>query len=67
MGQGFALFGSFSRLVQLGVVVAGWIVQLMLAPLWLRHFLFGPLEWLWRLLTYWRRMPMAIRSSITQQ
>ncbi|MGH9385570.1 MAG: DUF418 domain-containing protein [Vicinamibacterales bacterium] len=36
-----------------------WIVQLIVAPIWLRYFQFGPLEWLWRSLTYWRRMPMA--------
>jgi uncharacterized protein len=39
------------------IVGAIWIVQLAISPLWLRHFLFGPLEWLWRSLTYWRLQP----------
>ena len=30
------------------VVLAIWIVQLIVSPLWLRFFLFGPLEWVWR-------------------
>ena len=28
------------------------------SPWWLRRFRFGPLEWCWRSLTYWRRQPM---------
>ena len=40
------------------VVLAIWIVQLIVSPLWLRFFLFGPLEWLWRSLTYWKLQPL---------
>jgi uncharacterized protein len=61
-GQGFGLFGSVSRVGQLAIVLAIWIVQLIVAPLWLRYFQFGPLEWLWRSLTYWRRMPLVARA-----
>jgi uncharacterized protein len=39
------------------VVLAVWIVQLIISPLWLRFFLFGPLEWVWRSLTYWKKQP----------
>ena len=39
------------------VVVAIWIVQLILSPLWLGYFLYGPLEWVWRSLTYGRLQP----------
>ena len=39
------------------VVLAIWVVQLIVSPLWLRYFLYGPLEWVWRSLTYWRRQP----------
>jgi uncharacterized protein len=40
------------------VVLAIWILQLIVSPLWLRVFLFGPLEWLWRSLTYWKLQPI---------
>jgi uncharacterized protein len=40
------------------VVFAIWVVQLIVSPLWLRFFLFGPLEWMWRSLTYWKVQPM---------
>jgi uncharacterized protein len=34
-----------------------WIFQLILSPWWLERFQFGPLEWLWRSLTYWKAQP----------
>ena len=40
------------------VVGAVWIVQLIWSPLWLSVFSMGPLEWLWRCLTYGRWVPL---------
>lgn len=40
------------------VVLAIWAFQLIISPIWLKYFLFGPLEWLWRSLTYWKVQPM---------
>ncbi|HOB54536.1 MAG TPA: DUF418 domain-containing protein [Acidobacteriota bacterium] len=59
-GYGFGLFGSVSRFPLMGFVVAIWAVQLWYSPLWLRHFRFGPAEWLWRWLTYGRRPPLRL-------
>lgn len=60
-GSGFGLYGRLER-YQLYYVVAGcWIVSLAASPIWLRHYWFGPLEWCWRSLTYWKRQPMRIR------
>ena len=56
-GHGFGLFGSVDRLGQIGVVAAVWVVQLVASPLWLRRFRFGPVEWVWRWLTYGVRPP----------
>jgi uncharacterized protein len=58
LGWGFGLAGRFDYAGQLGFVVAIWIVQLVLSPIWLKRFRFGPAEWLWRSLTYWRVQPM---------
>jgi uncharacterized protein len=41
-------------------VVAIWLLQLWLSPWWLSRFRYGPLEWVWRSLSYWRRQPMII-------
>jgi uncharacterized protein len=51
-GHGFGLFGSVERSGQILIVLAVWGLQLFVSPLWLRYFGFGPLEWLWRSLTY---------------
>ncbi len=45
------------------VVLAIWALQLIVSPLWLRYFLFGPLEWVWRSLTYWRLQPLLRPAS----
>jgi uncharacterized protein len=39
-----------------------WAINLVVSPLWLRAFAFGPVEWLWRSLTYWKLQPMRLRS-----
>ncbi len=59
-GHGFGLYGSVSRVGQIGVVLGVWVFQLLASPLWLRRFRFGPAEWLWRSLTYLRVQPMRI-------
>ncbi|MDJ0639810.1 MAG: DUF418 domain-containing protein [Paracoccaceae bacterium] len=57
-GFGLGLFGYVERWGQILIVFGVWAVQLIVSPLWLSHFRFGPLEWLWRSLTYLQRQPM---------
>ena len=40
------------------VVVATWVVMLLWSKPWLVRFRYGPLEWLWRCLTYGKLFPM---------
>jgi uncharacterized protein len=54
-GAGFGLVGELSRAQLYLVVVAIWLLQLWLSPLWLARQRFGPLEYLWRWLTYGAR------------
>ncbi len=61
-GFGFGLFGRMEMYELYYVVFAIWIFQLIVSPLWLRRFRFGPGEWLWRSLTYWQRQPMRRRK-----
>ncbi len=62
-GHGFGLFGSVERYQQLFVVLAVWLIQLWLSPVWLQRFAYGPLEWAWRALTYWYIPKMRLRES----
>ncbi|MFG0307469.1 MAG: DUF418 domain-containing protein [Phycisphaerales bacterium JB040] len=43
------------------VMVGVWGVNIVVSVLWLRWFRFGPMEWLWRSLTYWKPQPMLRR------
>ena len=55
---GFGLFGRVSRAWQIPLAVAVWAVNLALSTWWLARFRFGPLEWLWRSITYLAPQPM---------
>lgn len=66
-GHGFGLFGKVERIGQILIVFAVWVVLLVISPIWLRHFRFGPVEWLWRSLTYMKVQPMrraAVQAGI---
>jgi uncharacterized protein len=56
-GVGFGMFGKLQRYEIYYVVGAVWLLQIILSHIWLRFFRFGPLEWAWRSLTYWKRQP----------
>ena len=54
-GFGFALFGRLQRYEVYIVVLCIWLFQIILCNIWMRFFLYGPFEWAWRSLTYWKR------------
>ena len=62
-GWGLGLFGYLGRFALMGVVLAVWIFQLLISGPWLARYRFGPAEWLWRSLTYWKRQPMRVGRS----
>jgi uncharacterized protein len=53
-GWGLGLFGKLGRLELLVVMLAGWGLMLLWSKPWLDRYRYGPLEWLWRSLTYGR-------------
>lgn len=55
---GLGLFGTMERVDQAQLVIMVWIAQLIISPLWLSVFRFGPFEWLWRSLSYGRFQPI---------
>ena len=55
---GLGLYGQVGPAAGLFLVVGVYGVQIQLSGWWLRRFRFGPLEWLWRSLTYGRAQPM---------
>lgn len=59
-GYGFGYFGKLSYYELYFVVAAIWLFQFIFSAIWLHYFRFGPFEWLWRSLTYWKRQPMQV-------
>jgi uncharacterized protein len=57
------LYGQLEYYQLYGVVAAVWIVNLLWSAPWLRRFQFGPAEWMWRSLTYWKRQPVFVRRG----
>ena len=58
-GWGLGYFGQLDRIQYVPIVLGVWALQLILSPLWLFRFRYGPMEWLWRSLTYWRIQPIS--------
>ncbi len=61
-GRGFGLWGEVDRPTLWVIVLGVWALQLIWSPLWLSRFQMGPLEWIWRRLSY--RSPVALGRPV---
>ena len=61
MGFGFGLFAQLGRVEIYYVVFGVWVFQILFSIYWLKHYRFGPAEWLWRSLTYKKKQPLKIQ------
>jgi uncharacterized protein len=57
-GYGLGYYNRLSLYQLYFVVGAVWVFQIIFSVIWLRYYRFGPFEWLWRSLTYWKMQPM---------
>ncbi|WP_188455263.1 DUF418 domain-containing protein [Virgibacillus oceani] len=62
-GVGFGWYGQITPFMSIGIVVLIFIVQIFLSKWWLSQFRFGPLEWIWRSLTYLNIQPIRRRGA----
>ena len=51
-GFGFNLTGKFGFTYVMMIGLGVYMVQIIFSKTWLRYFKYGPMEWLWRKLTY---------------
>lgn len=63
-GLGLGLGTTFGLVTIEATALVVFFVQTVLCRLWLRYFRFGPLEWLWRMLTYGHYFPMMKRYVV---
>ncbi|MDE6437545.1 MAG: DUF418 domain-containing protein, partial [Muribaculaceae bacterium] len=54
LGLGASMGLTQTELVAVGVFA----LEMLLSRAWLSHFRFGPLEWVWRMLTYGKILPL---------
>lgn len=63
-GIGFGYFGKLQMHQIYYVVAVIWAIEIVWSHIWLRYFRFGPMEWVWRSLTYWKWQPLKKEASI---
>jgi uncharacterized protein len=55
---GLALLGNFGASVWAAISLMVFILQIIFSKWWLGRFQYGPVEWLWRSLTYFKVWPL---------
>ncbi|MFC7060827.1 DUF418 domain-containing protein [Halobacillus seohaensis] len=55
---GLGWYGQVSPLESVGIVLVVFSLQIIASKSWLKTFRYGPLEWLWRTLTYGKKQPL---------
>jgi len=58
-GIGFGMLGKLGAAAAVGAAIAFFILQILLARAWMSRFSVGPVEWLWRSLTYFKLQPLT--------
>ena len=58
-GIGFGFAGKFGFTVIMGIAILIFILQIIISKLWLQHYKFGPIEWVWRQLTYGKKITIS--------
>jgi uncharacterized protein len=62
-GYGFGQFGRFGATKATLTAFAIFLFQVLSSALWLKYFAYGPMEWIWRQLTYRRRLSLRLNTG----
>lgn len=62
-GAGFGLGQKIGLTYLFPIAVAVFGFQIIYSNIWLRHFNYGPVEWIWRQLTYGKKIPLRKRKD----
>jgi len=57
-GRGLGWYGEVGWPDMWGIIIVIWVLQLLWSSMWLAFFRLGPIEWIWRSLTYGRLLPL---------
>lgn len=56
-GYGWNLLDAIGNSTSFGIGIAIFIIQIYFSKWWMKHYYYGPFEWLWRSLTYFKIQP----------
>jgi len=59
-GWGLGLALRLNGFHVVAICLALYPLQVLMSSLWLSKFKYGPLEWIWRCITYWKILPIRI-------
>lgn len=62
-GYGLGRYGTVGAAAGLGLAVVIYLLQIPWSMWWLGRFRFGPMEWLWRWITYGKRPAMKLAAE----
>jgi uncharacterized protein len=61
---GFRLFTKTSPGVNALLAIGIFLIQVVISKWWLKYFLYGPMEWIWRSLTFFKLQPIAQKKNV---
>lgn len=64
-GYGFGLLGEIGNTSTLAISLILCILQIWISRIWLQHYYYGPLEWLWRTLTWFKWQPWRRHQKLS--
>lgn len=62
-GIGFALGATMGLGYVEAAAIGVFALQMLLSNIWLRYFRYGPLEWIWRMFTYGKRLDLLKKMN----
>lgn len=65
-GLGLGLMGKLGVTISIAISIAFFGVQILISYLWMKHFKYGPAEWVWRSFTYLKIQPLK-RKRLTSE
>ncbi len=63
-GFGLGLFGYLNRVEQFLIILLIWVFQFMFSSWWLSRYQYGPLEWVWRILSHRCWQPLRMKRIV---
>jgi uncharacterized protein len=58
-GLGLGLIGRLNLFLIIPATIGIFTFQVLLSKFWMKYYLYGPCEWIWRQLTYGKRLPIV--------